>query len=56
MFNLASDHCGKVRCSVEKMSLEGIFGIFSVKCDVHAEKAITMLPEVFDVVISYDLH
>jgi hypothetical protein len=56
LFNLASNHCGKVRCSVEKMSLEGIFGIFNVKCDVHAEKAMTMLPEVFDVVISYDLH
>ena len=38
------------------MSLEGIFGIIYVKCDVHEEKAVTMLPEVFDVVISYDLH
>lgn len=55
-FNLASEHCGKLRCSLERMSLEGIFGIIDVKCDVHEEKAVTMLPEVFDVVISYDLH
>lgn len=55
-FNLASEHCGKLRCSLEKMSLEGIFGIIDVKCDVQVEKAMTMLPEVFDVVISYDLH
>ncbi len=51
-FTLRTDHCGRLRVSVERLWLMDIFGFLPVKCRAKAQRHVTILPETFPVEIT----
>ncbi|MDY6038726.1 MAG: DUF58 domain-containing protein [Eubacterium sp.] len=52
---IGSEHCGKIKCELEGMSVGWFLGFFDIKCKTNAHSTFTILPEIFDVAILYDL-
>ena len=50
----ADEYCGKVRISIDSVRLEDLFGLIPVKVPVAESGYFTLLPELFDMTVSYD--
>lgn len=51
-FTLCTDHCGRLRVSVERLWFMDIFGFLPVKCRAKMQRHVTILPETFPVEIT----
>ena len=51
----ASVGCGKINCTFDHVRLNGLFGLIPIPCRASARASFTVLPDLFDVAVSYDL-